>query len=223
MHSHEITRQFVELGRNDALSHDPTDELDEGRLWHRASRVVRTRLEPCEAGTQVQLAACRAYREGWMWSYREMTTVPHLRITSHLWTIGYRSAEDRECLAALLQPGDEQAACRLLVDIRYLPLSPYHPEWSRKQLLARYRHRYRHLRALGNKHYHDPGLPIRLVDEQAGLVCLAGFLQAGWDIVLLCACADAKGCHRTLVAEHLQQQIGDDPRIRIHVSQRADL
>lgn len=226
MNSQQIKERFVALGREDALSANPVVTMTDELLWRRAKSVVSARLRHEEIDDQGWFAA-RAqarggYVEGWNSSHQLMITVPHLRIVSQVWTLGYRNTDDCRRLNRFLDEGDEQAACRLLVDIRYRPLWPYHPQWSRKQLQARYCHRYRYLHALGNTHYDSSDLPIELVDEQAGLTCLVGWLQAGWDLILLCACADAATCHRRLVAERLQQWVKDDPRIQVHLPEEAD-
>lgn len=224
MNGQTIKERFVALGREDALEFNPVVRMTDELLWRRARRVVSAQLRREDSEEQDWLAARAlargAYVEGWLCSHRLMTTVPRLRIASQVWALGYRSAEDREHLRRLFDAADEQAACRLLVDIRYRPISPYHPEWSRKQLQARYRHRYRYLHALGNTHYDRPDLAPELVDEQAGLACLVDWLHAGWDLVLLCACEEYASCHRRLVAERLMQSVGRDPRVQFHLDDR---
>lgn len=221
MNMHQIKERFVELGREDALGTSPLVAMTDELLWRRAKRVVGAQLPRENLALQdwlaVRATARGAYMEGWLCSSRLMTTVPRLRIVSQVWALGYRSVEDRDHLRQLFDAADEQASCRLLVDIRYRPLWPYHPEWSRKQLQARYRHQYRYLHALGNRRYDRPDLAPELVDEQAGLACLINWLQMGWDVVLLCACAGYATCHRRLVAERLQQAVGPDPRVQFHL------
>lgn len=226
MNVEQIKEQFIHLGQEDALRADPTVRMSDELLWRAARAVVNARLRRRETGEQdwprAKATAQGAYIEGWLCSHWLMTTVSHLRTTSQVWTPGYRSAQDRERLRWFFDERDEQVVCRLLVDIRYRPISPHQPQWSRKQLLACFRHQYRYVHALANKHYNDRTWPIELVDEQAGLAYLVGWLQAGWDLILLCACADARTCHRRLVGEPLSSRVKDNARIRVHLPGKAD-
>ena len=118
-----------------------------------------------------------------------------------LYTIGYAALEGVEQLQGLFP---QQV---LLIDIRYYPASRWRPEWSRKRLIERFSTNYCHIRELGNINYRSSTLPIKLVDAAAGVSWIAGFLQAGRDVCLLCACADWENCHRRVVAELLQNEI----------------
>ena len=215
-----IRHQFATQGRADALRHNPTIEMTDARLWQQARHVVQTRLKHQNGSEQdwllAKAAARGAYVEGWQAAERQMRTVPHLRVCSQVWMVGYRSPADCTLIEQLFHKEDEQATCRLLVDIRFRPSAPFRPDWSRKQLQTRYQHQYRYLHALGNIHYVSPEQPIALVDEAAGLACLQRWLEAGWDIVLLCACADASTCHRLSVAERLHRLNENNPRERFH-------
>jgi uncharacterized protein (DUF488 family) len=127
-----------------------------------------------------------------------------------LYTVGYAGLEGAEQLQGLF------AQQVLIVDIRYYPASRWRPEWSRKRLMERFTTNYCHVRELGNVNYQSSSLPIELVDAAAGVSWIAGLLQAGRDVCLLCACADWKNCHRRVVAELLQNEIvGIRP---IHIS-----
>lgn len=210
-----IKETFVELGGLHAREDDPTKHRDDSWLWKRAQRTVRSRLRAIDTGAldifQVQDSASGGYVEGWCCEQRLMSTVPRLRQQSHIWAIGYR---DPAGVARLEQL--ETSDCTLFIDIRDLPLAPYQPQWSRKRLRQRFGRRYRHLRALGNVHYHDHGLPILLRDEEAGLRCLINWLQAGWDIVLICGCQDRERCHGTLVLRLLESCLSHNERIVCH-------
>jgi hypothetical protein len=61
------------------------------------------------------------------------------------------------------------------------------------------KYRYIHLVELGNKNYHNRGLPIGLVDEQKGIERLYKAFQSGHSIILLCGCKDFHTCHRRYV------------------------
>ncbi len=211
---------FSSLGQQDAYASNPTKIWSEAEVDRRASRIAHHRLRAFGLGdvdpNRAFHVARGAYIDGWYGAQRQMSTVPHLRTISQVWTIGYRSAEDRMHLAQLFDPANEQSACRLLVDIRYRPASPFQPVWSRKQLQEQYRHQYRYVHELGNQQYARPEAPISLVDEAAGLACLVYWLQAGWDLILLCACEHVDTCHRTLVAQRLAEHVQGDPRIMVH-------
>lgn len=96
----------------------------------------------------------------------------------------------------------------LLVDVRNPPVSHWNHEWNRSALTARYRERYVWEQRLGNVHYWNHDLPIQLavgyqeaVHEAAALVC------AGTSLVLVCACADERACHRSYVAKLMQDAL----------------
>jgi hypothetical protein len=85
-----------------------------------------------------------------------------------------------------------------LVDIRHRPFSR-NALYNQKALAARVGEAYVHLPALGNVNY--KGGPIALIDEAASLPLRA--LLAEGSIALMCACADANTCHRTVITDRL--------------------
>ena len=120
-----------------------------------------------------------------------------------LYTVGYAGLQSIEQLQSFL------AQKIFLVDIRYYPSSRWQPEWSRKQLIARFAPNYRHIRELGNINYHSLDLPIQLLDAKQGISWIVPMLQQGQDMCLLCACADWQRCHRREVAELIQRELAD--------------
>jgi uncharacterized protein (DUF488 family) len=86
-----------------------------------------------------------------------------------------------------------------VVDIRHRPFSR-NAAYNRKALTARLGVRYVHIPALGNRNY--KGGPIALVDEAQGLERVRALLATG-PIALLCVCASAQTCHRTVVTDRL--------------------
>lgn len=120
-----------------------------------------------------------------------------------LYTVGYAGLQSIEQLQRFL------AQKVFLVDIRYYPSSRWQPEWSRKQLTARFAPHYQHLRELGNVNYHSLDLPIQLHNAKQGVSWIVPLLQQGHDICLLCACADWQRCHRRTVADLIQQELHD--------------
>jgi uncharacterized protein (DUF488 family) len=114
-----------------------------------------------------------------------------------VYTLGYAQRDSREKLRRLVAGRVE------VVDIRYAPHSS-RPEWSREYLAAWLGSRYQHLRALGNVNYRSAHLPIQLLDEQVGVLDVMIWLQEGYDVCLLCACADVATCHRRVVADLVQ-------------------
>src|SRR5450759_3875088 len=115
-----------------------------------------------------------------------------------LYTVGYLQPDAMATVQRLVAQGV------MLLDIRYSPRSR-RPEWSRKRLAERFEGRYRHAPALGNVNYRSPELPIQFVDTFDGLwSVLFWFVNKGYDVCLLCACADVSVCHRLLVAQCVQ-------------------
>lgn len=203
----QLRQECMERGRKDAYAFDPTRTMTSESLRWRARCVARNRLRIMGMKYQerpvVHELCCNGYIEGWIEAEREMNTVPCVRTRQHVWTLGYRNEDTPSLLNDLFDSADPEASCRLLIDIRYRPAAPFRPQWSRKRLREKYHHQYRYLYALGNRRHHSNGL-VELVHEDVGLLCLERWLAAGWDLVLLCACADEDGCHRTLVREQLR-------------------
>ncbi|GCE26400.1 hypothetical protein KDA_18840 [Dictyobacter alpinus] len=114
-----------------------------------------------------------------------------------LYTIGYRAP------GAMDKINEYVSAGALLLDIRFLPASRFAPEWSRKQLLARFgRQNYEHLKDLGNVNYRDRTRPMQLVNSDHGLPWVYVHLQKR-DVLLLCGCPEPATCHRSLVCQHI--------------------
>lgn len=126
-----------------------------------------------------------------------------MTIYGKLYTIGYAGLQSVEQLQSFL------AQKVFLVDIRYFPSSRWQPEWSRKQLRERFAPNYCHIRELGNVNYQAHNLPIQLLDAERGISLIVSLLQQGFDICLLCTCADWQKCHRRVVADLIQQELAD--------------
>src|SRR5581483_240618 len=211
----QLKEHFISLGALHAQSLTPPLAISDQWLRLRAERVVTRRLpsllqtevDPCLA----RAFACGGYVEGYSCEYRAMNTVPHLRLSSHLWAVGYRDPQGREFLDA-----HESDDCTLFVDIRDIPNAPFQPEWSRKQLRERFGRRYRHLRYLGNINYRKPLEPIIFRDEEAGLSTAEGWLLAGWSMVFICACANRESCHGTLAVGLMQDRLQAEERVQCH-------
>ncbi len=118
-------------------------------------------------------------------------------------TLGYRQKGAEEHLKRLIQQGFQ------IIDIRTRAGSRYNPAYNWGQLKARFGDRYTHFRELGNRNY--PHKPYELANEQAGINKAAALLLLADvpGVILLCACQDAHECHRSLVAELLQQRISN--------------
>lgn len=120
---------------------------------------------------------------------------------SKLYTLGYAAAGADERLDELMRD-----ASMTLVDIRYHPASRYRPQYRKSALEQRFDVRYCHVPELGNVNYRDSTLPIVLADTAAGLSCVLFWLERGYSVCLLCACADARACHRSVVARLVQER-----------------
>ena len=124
-----------------------------------------------------------------------------LRGTSY--TLGYAHPDAMAQLDRLMR--DPQTC---LVDIRSQLRSRLAHQWSRSALVARYARRYVWERRLGTIHDHHQEQGIKLAEgyhdaihEAAALLC------EGTSLVLLCACRDARTCHRSLVAKLIQDTL----------------
>lgn len=94
----------------------------------------------------------------------------------------------------------------VMIDTRLKPWSN-RPAWRAEMLKATYGERYRWAgQYLGNMNYKNGG-PVRLADPVAGLRGLRHWLQHGYDLLLLCGCADYARCHRKTIVEALQAEL----------------
>ena len=116
-----------------------------------------------------------------------------------LYTLGYHEPDAASRLSHLMS--DPKT---LLIDIRYRARAPWSRTWTKKALKATYGERYLHLRYLGNVNYQDPQLPIHLLNPGKGIPQCVDLLEAGFSLVLLCACQDYERCHRKTVYEILK-------------------
>lgn len=97
----------------------------------------------------------------------------------------------------------------LIVDTRLSPWCGWSMLWQRDRLAARYGEYYQwqgHL--LGNTNHGQPGKPIHLADEAAGIALLCRWLEQEITLLLLCACADYERCHRSVIYEKVKEQLG---------------
>lgn len=115
-----------------------------------------------------------------------------------VYTVGYAADDSAQLLEQVMSD-----PTMLLIDIRLVPRSRWFVQWNKKQLVERWGNRYRHERRLGNLNYKNRRKPIELRDAAGGIAFLVELLQAGYSVVLLCACVQYETCHRKFVAELL--------------------
>jgi hypothetical protein len=115
-------------------------------------------------------------------------------MTTIVYTTGYQGCRLEELEAFLVEHDAD------LFDIRFKPWSP-NPIHTRTALQERFKGRYNHVVALGNRLYKTNS--IELVDYASGVRQIR---ENPRPVVLLCACADAATCHRTFVGKALAEQ-----------------
>ncbi len=126
-----------------------------------------------------------------------------MREIGTLYTIGYADIEAAAQVERLMNQEH-----MLLVDIRLSPRSRWRPAWNRNALRSVYSERYAWEPRLGNLHYQDRTLAIKLAEGHMDAIHeLAKLLREGASIILLCACKDARTCHRTFVAKLIQDAV----------------
>jgi uncharacterized protein (DUF488 family) len=117
-----------------------------------------------------------------------------------VYTFGYAPARP----AALR--GHVAALSAVVVDVRLRPWS-LHPAWRedapRRGLPPG---RYLHEPGFGDLN-RRPGGPVRLADPEAAFGRV-GLVLVAAPVILLCACADPRRCHRTAVARLLEARLG---------------
>jgi uncharacterized protein (DUF488 family) len=110
-----------------------------------------------------------------------------------VFTLGYAAVDFPRFVAWV------QASGVLVADVRLLPASRL-PAWSKRHLERTLGARYLWLSELGNRNYR--GGRIDIVDLDGGLAGVRELLTRD-PVVLLCVCADASTCHRSVVARLL--------------------
>ncbi|GHO52189.1 DUF488 domain-containing protein [Ktedonobacter robiniae] len=117
-----------------------------------------------------------------------------------LYTLGYAHPETERQVHQVMR--DERA---LLVDIRLSPYSKWASAWNKGALCSAYGSRYVWDRRLGNVNYAHKEQGIQLAPGHEDAVReVASWLREGRPVVLLCACRDARTCHRSLIAKLVQ-------------------
>lgn len=121
-----------------------------------------------------------------------------------IYTLGYAAPGAAQQLEALM--ADPQM---LLLDVRLVPRSRWWPQWSKPQLRARWGKRYSHEKQLGNVNYRDQSKPVVFAGRypERAIAGAVSLLLQGYSLLLLCACKDEETCHRTLIAQMIQQAL----------------
>ena len=98
------------------------------------------------------------------------------------------------------------------VDVRLRPYSRNYPAFNQKNLQAILGKSYVHMPAFGNVLHKEGG--IQLSNSVLGLEQVKSILNAGYSIILMCACSKEHTCHRRVVKELIVRecnsaQVGD--------------
>lgn len=109
------------------------------------------------------------------------------------YTTGYEG-KDVTDLPVLLETLDA-----VLVDIRFSPHSRQ-IVWTRNYLKLLLTNRYRHVAALGNRHFRKGKVQIQNLTIGMKIV-----RELETDAVLMCGCADLYQCHRLIVLNELRR------------------
>ena len=141
--------------------------------------------------------------------YTMSTTIHPVPAIGTLHTIGYADPEADAQLGQLLRNHDPI----ILLDIRHRPQSRWRPQWNRRALATRYGQQYHWEPRLGNLHYKEPALGIKLAPgHDEAIAWVVSLLRSGTSIILLCACKGAQHCHRSLVARLIQEALQVQPK-----------
>src|SRR5579859_2273930 len=121
-------------------------------------------------------------------------------------TFGYATKDARETLDGALEVNTKA----LLIDTRHIPWCGWSKVWQRPSLEEYYGKRYLWRGDwLGNIHHDNPHSPIQLANEEKGIAWLISWLDRGKTLILLCACARYETCHRKVIYDKVQAQIGE--------------
>lgn len=120
-----------------------------------------------------------------------------------LYTIGYAHPDALADVTRLMQQ-----EWIILLDVRLSPRSRWQPAWNRRVLATTYGLRYQWDKRLGNLNYQHREQGIQLADGHLDAVQeAAALLSIGTSLILLCACKDARTCHRNMIAKLLQDAL----------------
>lgn len=121
-----------------------------------------------------------------------------------VYPIGYAAPGAMEGIEELLKDGQTY-----LVDIRKRAQSRFRPQWNKSALKALFGAQYIHEPRLGNMNYRqvDRHKGIQIADPDEGLPRLVDMLNQGKSVILLCACKNAKTCHRSVVMKLLKAKM----------------
>lgn len=118
-----------------------------------------------------------------------------------LYTAGYTGIRPDDLLRTA------RALGALVADIRLSPRSR-NPLWNQKKLQETLGERYVYLPDLGNLNYKGGyGQGIVIADMDSGASRLEAILQRQ-PVIILCACADYRTCHRKTVADYMATWYG---------------
>jgi len=92
----------------------------------------------------------------------------------------------------------------LVVDVRQRPWS-HEERWRKAALTASFGDSYRHVPELGNSS--RSAQRVQLVNEERGLGRLEGLLQIHRRVLIICVERDHSRCHRSYVAQRMQERI----------------
>lgn len=92
----------------------------------------------------------------------------------------------------------------IVIDTRFSPFSRA-PMWTKRGFQEGLGVHYVHLKQFGNRNYREAGMEnVQINDMEGGIAVLESImddLDSPSGIVLMCACPEHAGCHRTLVAK----------------------
>ena len=126
-------------------------------------------------------------------------------MTTKVYLVGYGNLKSLDDLAALCKRHGA-----VVIDIRMVAKSRI-PCWNKGNLQRAYDIPYAHAPELGNVNYKNGG-DILIADFAAGVQRILAGQQP---VILMCACKNARDCHRTVVGNMLRldgfdvEEIGD--------------
>jgi uncharacterized protein (DUF488 family) len=106
-----------------------------------------------------------------------------------IYTWGYTGSSHEDLKAFMKATG------AVLCDIRFNPRSRQ-PHWNVGAIVDLVgADNYVHIKGLGNRNYKGDGI-VKLDNPALGISTVQDILLRGRDVILMCACKDAYGCHR---------------------------
>lgn len=121
-----------------------------------------------------------------------------------LYDFGYQSIKTGQDLKLLAEALDA-----VVLDIRHSPKAK-NPDFAGSNLATLLEARYQHVPELGNTSYKSTHGEITFKDFEAGAARVRALLEAGTNVIVMCACWQRTACHRYEFVTRFAKEYGEE-------------